>query len=101
MVLAPRAFSLLSLLTSTWAILRRCELRGKVGCHGFTHGIEENYGRMSEPMQRDYIRQATDKLQNLVGEPIRAFRGPRVKTSATTLRLLAGNGYLTDSSVCS
>jgi len=73
----------------------------EIGCHGLTHGIEENYDRMSEPMQRDYIAQATEKLQTLVGEPIRAFRGPRVKTSATTLRLLAGNGYLTDSSVCS
>jgi hypothetical protein len=73
----------------------------EIGCHGLTHGDEEDYDRMSEPMQRDYIAQATEKLQNLVGKPIRAFRGPHVKTSATTLRLLASNGYLTDSSVCS
>jgi hypothetical protein len=73
----------------------------ELGCHGLTHGDEENYDRMSEPMQCVYIEQATERLQNLIGEPIRAFRSPHVKTSATTLSLLARNGYLADSSVCS
>jgi peptidoglycan/xylan/chitin deacetylase (PgdA/CDA1 family) len=73
----------------------------EIGCHGLTHGNEENYDRMPEDMQRAYIKQATEKLQTLVGAPIRAFRSPRVKTSATTLKLLAEFGYLTDSSVCS
>ena len=73
----------------------------ELGCHGLTHGDEENYDRMPEPMQRAYIEQATERLQNLIGEPIRAFRSPHVKTSATTLSLLARNGYLADSSVCS
>jgi peptidoglycan-N-acetylglucosamine deacetylase len=73
----------------------------EIGCHGLTHGDEEDYDRMPENVQRAYIKQATEKLESLVGAPIRAFRSPRVKTSATTLRLLAEYGYWADSSVCS
>jgi hypothetical protein len=73
----------------------------EVGCHGLTHGDEENYDRMPEDMQRAYIAEATDKLQALTGASLRAFRSPRVKMSACTLRLLAEGGYWADSSVCS
>ena len=80
------------------------ELRAQgheVGCHGLTHGDEENYDRMPEDMQRAYITEATEKLQALTGAAPRAFRSPRVKVSACTLRLLAESGYWADSSVCS
>ena len=73
----------------------------EAGCHGLTHTDEEEYDRMPEPMQRSYIEEATEKLEQVVGASIRAFRSPRVKTSSHTLRLLAECGYLADSSVCS
>lgn len=73
----------------------------EIGCHGLTHGDEENYDRMPVDMQREYISQATDILQSVLGLPIRAFRSPRVKTSSQTLKLLAEYGYWSDSSVCS
>ena len=73
----------------------------EIGCHGLTHGTEEDYDRMPEDMQRRYIAEATGCLQELVGDRVRVFRGPRVKTSATTLKLLVEQGYLADSSVCS
>lgn len=73
----------------------------EVGCHGFTHGNEENYDRMPEEMQRDYITQATEKLCELTGRTLLTFRSPRVKTSAITLKLLVEYGYIADSSVCS
>lgn len=73
----------------------------EVGCHGLTHEDEENYDRMPDDMQRSYLKQATEKLSSLAGLPMRAFRSPRVKTSALTMQLLADNGYLSDSSVCS
>lgn len=73
----------------------------EIGCHGLTHGSEENYDRMPEDMQRRYLTQATETLNAMLGEPVRAFRGPRVKISATTLKILAELGYTTDSSVCS
>ena len=73
----------------------------EIGCHGFTHGHEEDYDKMSEELQNAYIGEATEKLRTLVDAPIRSFRSPRVKTSAYTLKLLAEYGYLVDSSVCS
>ena len=73
----------------------------EIGCHGLTHGDEEDYNRMPEEMQRAYIMEATQCLQALAGKPIRAFRSPRVKTMPATLKLLAENGYWSDSSVCS
>ena len=73
----------------------------EVGCHGWTHGIEENYDQMDTTLQRDYIAQATAKMRALAGEQVCAFRSPRVKISAATLRLLSEHGYTTDSSVCS
>lgn len=82
--------------------LRRMGAVGQeIGCHGLTHKAEEEYNRMPEAMQRAYIGEATDILEAAVGMPVRAFRSPRVKTSATTLRVLAEYGYLVDSSVCS
>ena len=76
-------------------------LEHEIGCHGLTHTDEEEYDRMPEAMQQTYLAEATHKLETVIGQPIRSFRSPRVKISATTLRLLAQYGYLADSSVCS
>lgn len=82
--------------------LKRMRALGQeVGCHGLTHTDEEEYDRMPESMQRDYIEEATEKIKAVIDEPLLSFRSPRVKTSACTLRLLSDYGYLADSSVCS
>jgi peptidoglycan/xylan/chitin deacetylase (PgdA/CDA1 family) len=73
----------------------------EVGCHGLTHGEEEEYDKMPVGMQQDYLRKATDTLRSLSGAPVGSFRGPRVKVSGTTLSLLSDMGYLADSTVCS
>lgn len=73
----------------------------EVGCHGLTHGDEEEYDRMPEEMQRNYIERATRLLEEQSGSSITAFRGPRVKISSVALKLLDEYGYLTDASVCS
>jgi peptidoglycan/xylan/chitin deacetylase (PgdA/CDA1 family) len=87
---------------ATPATLERIQSFGhEIGCHGLTHGDEENYDQMPEAMQRAYIEEATGKLELLAGNPIRVFRSPRVKTKACTLKLLAERGYWADSSVCS
>jgi len=80
---------------------RMRDLGHEIGCHGLTHGDEENYDSMPVDMQRDYIFRATEKLQSVLEAPVCAFRSPRVKTSHQTLRLLAECGYTSDSSVCS
>jgi len=73
----------------------------EIGCHGLTHGKEEEYDRVPKEMQRSYIERATRLLEKQTGTSITAFRGPRVKVSHVTLKLLAEYGYLADSSVCS
>ncbi len=73
----------------------------EIGCHGLTHGKEEDYDRMPVDLQEQYISQATEKLEKIIQKPVRSFRSPRVKTSAATLRILGDHGYWSDSSVCS
>src|SRR5262249_3507706 len=73
----------------------------EIGCHGLTHGNEEEYDAMPVAMQEDYLRRATATLRSLSGDEVRAFRGPRVKISGPTLNILSRMGYLADSTVCS
>lgn len=73
----------------------------EIGCHGLTHGSEEDYNRMPEDMQRKYLCEATDILRRSTGEAVSSFRGPRVKTSAMTQKILVELGYTADCSVAS
>jgi peptidoglycan/xylan/chitin deacetylase (PgdA/CDA1 family) len=73
----------------------------EIGCHGLTHGDEENYNRMTEDFQREYLSKATRILQSVAKRPIRTFRGPRVKTSHITQKILEELGYRADCSVSS
>jgi peptidoglycan/xylan/chitin deacetylase (PgdA/CDA1 family) len=82
-------------------IERMIALDQEIGCHGLFHSPEEDYNRMSEKLQQEYIQEARQKLETVTGSAIRSFRSPRVKTSGLTLRLLGEYGFQTDSSVCS
>ncbi len=73
----------------------------EIGCHGLTHGDEENYDRMPEEGQRRYLEEATRILRQTTGERVASFRGPRVKTSHLTQRILMELGYRADCSVAS
>lgn len=73
----------------------------EIGCHGLTHGNEEEYDSMPLSMQEEYLEQATGTLGALGACKIVSFRGPRVKVSGPTLKILSRMGYLTDSTVCS
>jgi hypothetical protein len=73
----------------------------EIGCHGLTHGNEEEYDTMPADLQRRYLDEATDILARLSGAAVTAFRGPRVKISGPTLLRLSALGYVADSTVCS
>jgi len=73
----------------------------EIGCHGLTHGNEEEYDAMPAEMQERYLTEATGILSAIGGGRVTAFRGPRVKVSGTTLGILARLGYVADSTVCS
>jgi hypothetical protein len=73
----------------------------EVGCHGLTHGDEEEYSTISESRQAEFVDAATVILQDIAGRPVTSFRAPRVKVSAATYGVLAKAGYVADSSICS
>jgi len=73
----------------------------EIGCHGLTHGDEENYDRMPEDLQQRYLYESTHILRQNTGEDISSFRGPRVKTSHVTQKILVDLGYNADCSVAS
>jgi hypothetical protein len=73
----------------------------EIGCHGLTHGDEEDFSRMSAGTQRTHICGATEILQRVTGQAIASFRGPRMKTSHVTQCVLEELGYVADCSVAS
>jgi len=73
----------------------------EIGCHGLTHHEEEEYNRLPEGIQREYLTTATKILEDLTEHPVRSFRGPRVKTSHITHKILEELNYSADCSVCS
>ena len=73
----------------------------EIACHGLTHGNEEEYDSMPLSMQEEYLEKATGVLRSLGGCEIVSFRGPRVKVSGPTLKILSLMGYVADSTVCS
>jgi peptidoglycan/xylan/chitin deacetylase (PgdA/CDA1 family) len=73
----------------------------EIGCHGLTHGDEEEYDTMPLGMQEEYLQKASDILHSLSGTEVLSFRGPRVKVSGPTLNILSRMGFVADSTVCS
>ncbi|MFX0195087.1 MAG: polysaccharide deacetylase family protein [Candidatus Hodarchaeota archaeon] len=82
--------------------IRQLQERGhEIGCHGLRHDETEEYDKLPEDVQRGYLIRATKTLEDLTGNSIVSFRGPRAKTSHITQRILEQLHYLADSSVCS
>ena len=73
----------------------------EIGCHGLVHDEKEEYTILPEKDQRHYLTEATRCLSDTVSRPVTSFRGPRVKTSHITQKILQELGYRADSSVCS
>lgn len=71
----------------------------EIGCHGLTHGDQEEYDRAARTTQVDMLRRATDVLSDVSARQIRSFRGPRMKTSHVTQGILEELGYRSDCSV--
>ena len=72
----------------------------QIGCHGLTHGDDENFAKLPYEEQHYRIERATKILETFVGK-ITAFRAPAVRISATTLKILEKSGYTADSSISS
>ena len=72
----------------------------QIGCHGLTHGDDENFAKLPYDEQLFRIEKATRILEGFVGK-VTAFRAPGARISATTLKILENSGYTADSSISS
>ncbi len=84
-------------------LVRSCHERGhQLGTHGWAHGgleDDEDFRTAGYEQQRDWIRRATDAVEQAAGVRPVIFRAPNLWISETTLRVLEEEGYLYDSSV--
>ncbi|HKY72137.1 MAG TPA: polysaccharide deacetylase family protein [Nitrospira sp.] len=84
-------------------LVRRCHQRGhQLGTHGWAHGgleDDEDYRTAGYEQQRDWIRRATQAVEQAAGVRPVIFRAPNLWIGETTLRVLEEEGYLYDSSV--
>lgn len=84
-------------------LVRDCHNRGhQLGTHGWAHGgleKDEDFRTASLEQQRQWIRRATEAVQQAAGVRPVIFRAPNLWIGETTLRVLEEEGYLFDSSV--
>src|SRR6476659_10664447 len=84
-------------------LVRSCHERGhQLGTHGWAHGgleDDEDFRTAGYEQQRDWIRRATEAVEQAAGIRPVIFRAPNLWISETTLRVLEEEGYLYDSSV--
>lgn len=84
-------------------LVRDCHRRGhQLGTHGWAHGgleKDEDFRTAGYEQQRQWIRWATEAVEQAAGVRPVIFRAPNLWIGETTLRVLEEEGYLYDSSV--
>lgn len=84
-------------------LVRDCHRRGHLlGTHGWAHGgleVDEDFRAAEYETQRQWIRWATEAVEQAAGVRPLIFRAPNLWISEMTLRVLEEEGYLYDSSV--
>lgn len=84
-------------------LVRECHRRGhQLGTHGWAHGgleEDEDFRTAGYEQQQQWIRQATEAIEQAAGVRPLIFRAPNLWIGETTLRVLEEEGYLYDSSV--
>ena len=84
-------------------LVRDCHDRGhQLGTHGWAHGgleDDEDFRTASYEQQREWIRRATEAVEQAAGIRPVIFRAPNLSIGETTLRALEHEGYRYDSSV--
>lgn len=84
-------------------LVRECHRRGhQLGTHGWAHGgleHDEDFRLAGYEQQREWIRRATDAVEQASGIRPVIFRAPNLRIGEATLRALEDEGYRYDSSV--
>ncbi len=71
----------------------------EIGCHGLTHGIEEQYNAMSYEKQKTILRESKERIEQVTAQEVVSFRAPVFKINGDTIRALQENGFKADLSV--
>ncbi len=84
-------------------LVHECHRRGhELGTHGWEHGgleEDEDFRRAGYEQQREWIRRATEAVEQAAGIRPVIFRAPNLRIGEVTLRVLEDEGYQYDSSV--
>lgn len=84
-------------------LVHECYRRGhELGTHGWEHGgleEDEDFRRAGYGQQRDWIRRATDAVDQATGIRPVIFRAPNLRIGEVTFRVLEDEGYQYDSSI--
>ena len=73
----------------------------EVGCHGFSHEINEAFDVLSYDEQLYHLRKAKSILEDISGQEVVSFRAPALRVNKNTPRALVASGFKIDSSVAS
>lgn len=71
----------------------------EVGCHGLTHGIDEQYNSIPYEKQKAILSEAKKRIEDVVSKEVIFFRAPVFKINGDTIRALEENGFKADLSV--
>lgn len=71
----------------------------EIGCHGLTHGSEEQYHFMAYEKQKVILHEAKSRIEDVTGTEVISFRSPAYRINGNTIRALEENGFRVDSSV--
>lgn len=71
----------------------------EIGCHGLTHGIDEQYNILPCEKQKSILKEAKERIESVTSTEVVSFRAPVFKISGNTVRALEENGFKADLSV--
>lgn len=71
----------------------------EIGCHGLTHGMEEQYNLLPYERQKAILYEAKKRLEETIFKEVISFRAPLFKINGDTIRALEENGFKADLSV--
>lgn len=73
----------------------------EVGCHGYSHEVNESFDTLSLEQQKEHLRKAKNILEEISGQEVISFRAPALRVNHNTVRALAETEFKIDSSVSS
>lgn len=73
----------------------------EIGCHGLTHGTDEEYHILPYAKQLSLLCEAKKRLEDIVSTEVISFRAPAFKLNGDTIRALEASGFKADISITS